>query len=113
MSQELVVSFKHLKILAVTVENDVAVSKQVNVTVAADFATSFDVYSGETGVTTPVTANIGETAIVQYTDAGIYDITIEVKGAAIQTTTYIEEDFEVTEILAPTATHCCATCKTT
>ena len=103
LSQELVVSFQAPENLQVTVENDVAVSKQVNVTVAADFAISFDVYSGETGVTTPVTANIGETAIVQYSDAGIYDITIEVKGAAIQTTTYIEEDFEVTEILAPIA----------
>ena len=102
LSQELVVSFQAPENLQVTVENDAAVSKQVNVTVTADFAITFDVYSGETGVTTPVTANIGETAIVQYTDAGIYDITIEVKGAAIQTTTYIEEDFEVTEILAPT-----------
>ena len=80
------VSFQAPENLQVTVENDVAVSKQVNVIVEADFAISFDVYSGETGVTTPVTANIGETAIVQYTDAGIYDITIEVKGAAIQTT---------------------------
>ena len=103
LSQELVVSFQAPENLQVTVENDAAVSKQVNVTVTADFAITFDVYSGETGVTTPVTANIGETAIVQYTDAGIYDITIEVKGAAIQTTTYIEEDFEVTEILAPIA----------
>jgi hypothetical protein len=103
LSQELVVSFQAPENLQVTVENDAAVSKQVNVTVTADFAITFDVYSGETGVTTPVSANIGETAIVQYTDAGIYDITIEVKGAAIQTTTYIEEDFEVTEILAPIA----------
>ena len=103
LSQELVVSFQAPENLQVTVENDAAVSKQVNVTVTADFAITFDVYSGETGVTTPVTANIGETAIVQYTDAGIYDITIEVKGAAIQTTTYIEENFEVTEILAPIA----------
>ncbi len=103
LSQELVVSFQAPENLQVTVENDAAVSKQVNVTVTADFAITFDVYSGETGVTTPVTANIGETAIVQYTDAGIYDITMDVKGAAIQTTTYIEEDFEVTEILAPIA----------
>ena len=103
LSQELVVSFQAPENLQVTVENDAAVSKQVNVTVTADFAITFDVYSGETGVTTPVTANIGETATVQYIDAGIYDITIEVKGAAIQTTTYIEENFEVTEILAPIA----------
>ena len=103
LSQELVISFQAPENLEVTIENDAAVSKQVNVTVNADYAITFDVYSGETGVTTPVSANIGETAIVQYSDAGIYDITIEVKGAAIQTTTYIEEDFEVTEILAPIA----------
>lgn len=101
LSQELVISFQAPENLEVTIENDAAVSKQVNVTVNADYAITFDVYSGETGVTTPVSANIGETAIIQYSDAGIYDITIEVKGAAIQTTTYIEEDFEVTEILAP------------
>ena len=103
LSQELVISFQAPENLEVTIENDAAVSKQVNVTVNADYAITFDVYAGETGVTTPVSANIGETAIVQYSDAGIYDITIEVKGAAIQTTTYIEEDFEVTEILAPIA----------
>ena len=58
LSQELVVSFQAPENLQVTVENDVAVSKQVNVIVEADFAISFDVYSGETGVTTPVTATI-------------------------------------------------------
>ncbi|MGB1370679.1 MAG: carbohydrate binding domain-containing protein [Flavobacteriaceae bacterium] len=102
LSQELVVSFQAPENLQVTIENDVAVSKQVNVTVTADFAITFDVYSGESGNNDPVSANIGETAILQYNDAGIYDITIEVKGAAIQTTTEIVE-FEVTEILAPIA----------
>ena len=103
LSAELVVSFQAPQIQVVTVENDAATSKQVNVTVEADYAVTFDVYSGESGNNDPVTANIGDTAAVQYNDAGIYDITIEVKGAAIQTTTYVEENFEVTEILAPTA----------
>lgn len=103
LSDELVVSFQAPQIQVVTVENDAATSKQVNVTVEADYAVTFDVYSGESGNNDPVTANIGDTAAVQYNEAGIYDITIEVKGAAIQTTTYVEEDFEVTEILAPTA----------
>ena len=102
LSQELVVSFNAPENLEVTVENSTSVSKLVNVTVDADFAVSFDVYSGETGSTDPISTNIGETAAIQYSDAGVYDITIEVKGAAIQTTTYVEEDFEVTEILAPT-----------
>lgn len=102
LSQELVVSFNAPENLEVTVENSTSVSKLVNVTVDADYAVSFDVYSGETGNTDPISANIGETAAIQYNDAGVYDITIEVKGAAIQTTTYVEEDFEVTEILAPT-----------
>ena len=103
LSDELVVSFQAPQIQVVTVENDAATSKQVNVTVEADYAVTFDVYSGESGNNDPVTANIGETAAVQYNEAGIYDITIVVKGAAIQTTTYVEENFEVTEILAPTA----------
>ncbi len=103
LSAELVVSFQAPQIQVVTVENDAATSKQVNVTVEADYAVTFDVYSGESGNNDPVTANIGETAAVQYNEAGIYNITIEVKGAAIQTTTYVEENFEVTEILAPTA----------
>ena len=102
LSAELVVSFQAPENLVVTVENDLSQSRQVNVTVEADYAITFDVYSGESGNNDPVTANIGETAVLQYNDAGIYDITIEVKGAAIQTTTYVEEDFEVTEILAPT-----------
>ena len=101
ITRELVISLDPPSNLEVTIENDTSVSKQVNVTVNADDAINFDVYSGESGVTTPVTANIGETAILQYTNAGFYDITIEVKGVAIQTTMYIEEDFEVAEILAP------------
>ena len=103
LSDELVVSFQAPENLEVTIENDAATSKQVNVKVEADYAITFDVYSGESGNNDPVTANIGDTAVLQYEEAGTYDITIEVKGAAIQTTTYVEEDFEVTAIEAPTA----------
>ena len=102
ISKELVVSFQAPTNISVNIENDPFVSKQVNVTVSADFAVYFEVYSGETGVIDPVTANIGETAIVQYNEAGFYDITIVVLGAAIETLTYVEENYEVTEILAPT-----------
>ena len=41
----LVVSFKAPENLVVAIENDLAVSKQVNVTVTADYAVSYDVYS--------------------------------------------------------------------
>ncbi len=102
LTQELVISFEPPTNLEVFIENDPAVSKLVNVTVNADFAVNFEVYSGESGVIDPVVANIGETANIQYSEAGIYDITVIVLGAAIETTTYVEEGFEVTEILAPT-----------
>ena len=102
LTQELVISFEPPTNLEVFIENDPAVSRQVNVTVNADFAVNFEVYSGESGAVDPVVANIGETANVQYSEAGIYDITIIVLGAAVETTTYVEEGFEVTEILAPT-----------
>jgi len=102
LTKELIISLDPPSNLEVTIENDTTTSKQVNVTVIAEDAVNFDVYSGQTGDNTPVTANIGETAVLQYENAGLYDITIEVKGTAIQTTFFIEEDFEVTEILAPT-----------
>ena len=101
ITKELVVSFQAPTNLEVSIENDVAVSKQVNVTVNADFAVNYEVFSGESGVVDPVVANIGDTAVLQYSDAGFYDITIVVMGGAIETTTYVEENFEVTAIEAP------------
>ena len=97
----LVVSFRAPENLMVTLENDAATSKLINVTATADFATMFEFYSGELGVTQPVaTANIGETLSYQYTTPGFYDIKVVVKGGAIATTEYLQ-NFEVTEILAP------------
>ena len=104
VSQQLVVSFRAPENLMVTLENDLAVSKQVNITATADFATLFEFYSGETGITQPVmTANIGETIAYQYSTPGVYEIKVIAKGAAIQISEYTES-FEVTEILAPTLT---------
>ncbi len=101
ITQDLVVSFKAPENLSVTIENDAAVSKQVNITTTADFATTYEFHSGETGVDQPVTtANIGETINYQYTTAGTYTVKVIAKGGAIETTEYTE-DFEVTEILAP------------
>lgn len=98
--QQLVVSFQAPQNLVVTIENDAAISKQVNVTATADFAMSYDVYFGEPGNDTPLSANIGEGVSYIYQEAGTYTITVIAMGSAIETTTYTEE-FEVTEILAP------------
>lgn len=99
--QQLVVSFKAPQNLVVVLENDPAISKQVNITANADFATFFEFDSGEAGVTQPVvTGNIGTTISYQYQDAGTYSLKVIAKGGAIETTEYTL-NFEVTEILAP------------
>lgn len=101
ITQPLVVSFKAPENVVVTLENDEAITKQVNITATADFATMYEFYSGETGVNQPAaTANIGETIKYQYQTPGVYSTRVIVKGGAIATTEYTEE-FEVTEILAP------------
>jgi len=102
VTKNLVVSFKAPENLEVSIENDLAVSKQVNITVTADFAISYDVYFGEPGNDTPVTVNIGESISYVYQEAGTYTIRIVVMGTAIETTEYTI-DFEVTAILQPIA----------
>ncbi|TXG36993.1 hypothetical protein [Seonamhaeicola maritimus] len=99
-TQNLEVSFKAPENVDVTIANDLAVSKQVNVTANADFAISYDVYFGEPGIDDPVSGNIGEPISYTYQNAGTYTIRVIVMGAAIATTEYTEE-FEVTEILQP------------
>ena len=85
------------------IENDAAVSKQVNVTVADDaqFAMYFDVYFVEDGIETIITGNVGETVSYVYANAGLVDIKVILKGGAIATAEFILTDFEVVEILAP------------
>lgn len=100
VTQQLVVSFNPPENLVVNIENDATVSKQVNVTVEADFAVSYEVNFGEDEEADPVSGNIGETVSYQYEEEGLYTITIEVMGAAMETTTYTEE-FEVTAIEQP------------
>lgn len=103
ITKQLVVSFQAPQNLMVTVENDAAISKQVNVNATADFATTYEFYSGEADVTQPVmTGNIGEGISYQYTNPGTYSVKVIAKGGAIETTEYTA-DFEVTEILAPVA----------
>lgn len=99
-TQTLIVSFKAPENLVVTITNDLAISKKVNVTLTADFATMFDVYFGEAGNTTPVSANVGGTASYTYANAGTYTIRVVSKSAAIQTTDY-SKDFVVTAIVQP------------
>ena len=99
-TQPLVVSFNPPQNLEVIIENDAAVSKQVNVTATADYAVSFDVYFGEDTNATPVSGNIGETVSYIYQNAGTYTIRVVANGGAIETTEYTEE-FTVTEILQP------------
>ena len=101
ITQELVVSFNAPENLVVTIENDAAISKQVNVTATADFAMSYEVDFGDGSDV--VIINIGETTSYIYQDAGLYTITVTAMGAAIETTTYTEVDFEVTAILQPLA----------
>ena len=99
--QDLVVSFNAPQNLVVALENDAAITKQVTILATAEFAATYEFYSGEDGVTQPVmTANIGDAISYQYAKAGTYPIKVIAKGAAIETTAYTV-DFEVTEILAP------------
>jgi hypothetical protein len=99
LSQEVEVSFNAPENLVVTIENDAAVSRQVNVTASADFALSYEVDYGQAG-TDPMMLNIDETISFIYDTAGPYTITVTAFSAAIETTTYTEE-FVVTEILQP------------
>ena len=101
ITQPLTVSFKAPENLVVTIENDAATSKQVNVTATADYATTFEVYFGEEGNDEPVTANIGETISHIYAEAGLYTIKVVAIGGAIETAEYLAENFEVTAILQP------------
>lgn len=101
-TQQLIVSFKAPQNLVVVIENDVAVSKKVNITANAEYATIFEFSSGESGVSQPVVSgNIGSTISYTYQNAGTFNIIVEAKGGAIATTKY-EASFVVTEILAPT-----------
>ncbi|RED43171.1 hypothetical protein DFQ10_10683 [Winogradskyella eximia] len=99
ITQELVVSFNPPENLMVTIENDAAISKQVNVTATADYAMFYEVDFGDGSEV--LQTNIGEVTSYTYENAGLYTITVTAMGAAIETTTYTEVDFEVTEIVQP------------
>lgn len=98
--QNVVVSFKSPENLVVTIENDLAVSKKVNVTATADYALFYDVYFGEAGKPDPIAANNGETLSYTYENLGVYTIRVVSKSAAIKTTEYSKE-FTVTVVNKP------------
>jgi plastocyanin len=95
----LTVSFKAPENLVVEIANSETISKQVNVTATADYATMYEFHPGVAGVD-PVTANNGESLTYQYAEAGSYNVKIVSKGAAIAVTEY-EQEFEVTAIVQP------------
>ncbi len=99
ITQTIEVSFQAPENLVVDIENDMAVSKQVNVTANADFGLSFEVDFGQAG-SEPVMGNIGESVSFVYDEPGTYTITVTAFSAAVDTTVYTEE-FLVTEILQP------------
>ncbi|MFA9190094.1 hypothetical protein AAGV28_01820 [Flavobacterium sp. FZUC8N2.13] len=100
VTQQVVVSFKAPQNLVVTIENDLAVSKKVNVVATADYALFYDVYFGEEGKPDPISVNNGEAVSYTYQNSGVYTIRVVSKSAAIQTTEYTEE-FTVTIVNKP------------
>ena len=95
----LVVSFRAPENLEVTVTNDLAISRQVNVVATADYATNFSVYFGAGAE--PVMANAGETVSHVFPEAGITTIRVVANSGGSATTVYEDAAFNVTAILQP------------
>jgi len=99
-TQQLVVSFKAPENLVIKIENDLAISKKVNISAKADYTNTFDIYFGELVGETPTVATLDEEVSHVYQNAGVYTIKVVAKGAAIETLDS-SFSFTVTEILAP------------
>ena len=95
----LVVSFRAPENLEVTVTNDLAISRQVNVVATADYATNFSVYFGADAE--PVTANAGQTVSHVFPEAGITTIRVVANSGGSATSVFENEAFLVTAILQP------------
>jgi len=95
----LVVSFRAPENLEVTVTNDLAISRQVNVVATADYATNFSVYFGADAE--PVTANAGQTVSHVFPEAGTTTIRVVANSGGSATTIFEDEAFLVTAILQP------------
>jgi len=99
LAQTIVVSFQAPENLVVTIENDAAISRQVNVTATADFAVSYEVNFGDSA-NTVIMSNIEDVTSFTYAAAGTYTITVTAFSGSVDTVSY-SEDFTVTEILEP------------
>ncbi|PTN09011.1 hypothetical protein [Mangrovibacterium marinum] len=99
-TKQLNVAFKAPENLSVVVENDQLISKKVNITATADYATVFEIYFGETEDEEPTLALPGEMASHTYAEAGDYQVFMKAKSAAIAT---LDTTFTVTaiEIVSP------------
>lgn len=102
IEEDLLVSFNVPENLEITVENDLVVSKQVNISATADYATLIEFYFGELAEAddTAVVTTPGETVSHIYENPGDYEITVIAKSGAIETldSTFT---FTVTEITGP------------
>jgi len=98
--EQLVVSFIPPSNLVVVTENDLAISKKVNISATADFATVIEFYFGDVDGEQATLAAPGDVVSHQYAEAGTYEIKVVAKNAATQTLTSIF-NFVVTEIIGP------------
>ncbi|MGC1631227.1 MAG: hypothetical protein WA749_03845 [Gelidibacter sp.] len=99
VTQTVAVSFQAPENLEVTISNDPTISKQVNVSASADFATYFQVDFGDDG-SEILEGNINETVSFKYQEVGTYTIKVTAFSAAIENISYTQV-FEVTAILQP------------
>jgi hypothetical protein len=85
ITKELVVTFKAPENLIVDAENDEVISKKVNISATADFATVIEFYFGDVEDEEPTVTLPGEVASHIYANTGDYDITVRAKSGAIAT----------------------------
>jgi hypothetical protein len=100
LEEQLTVSFQPPQNLQITIENDPAVSRQVNLSATADLVTIFDFYFGDVENEEPTHALPGEVISHLYAEAGEYSIRVTARGGGEATldTTF---NFTVTEFSEP------------
>ncbi|MGE0090701.1 MAG: hypothetical protein AB7S50_14610 [Bacteroidales bacterium] len=81
----LTVSFRIPENLEITVENDAAISKKVNISATANYACTMDFYFGEEDPENPTVALPGETVSHTYAAAGDYSIRVIAKSGGALT----------------------------
>lgn len=99
VTQTVAVAFQAPENLEVTISNDPTISKKVNVSASAEFATYFQVDFGEAG-SDVVEGNIDEMVSFVYQEAGTYTIKVTAFSAAIDNIS-VTQEFEVTAIVQP------------